>query len=54
MLGSHGKISSLFLGDPAMQEAPQEETVFVRLSVHADLSSKAYNLAFLRPITLKF
>ena len=47
-----------FLGDPAKQEAPQEETPFVRSSgrsaVHHDLSSKAYNSASLRPIALKF
>ena len=45
-----------FLGDPAKQEAPQEETVrsYVPLFVRHDLSSKAYNLASLRPIDLKF
>ena len=50
--------SILFVGDPMKQEAPQEETAFVRLFGHlavcADPSWKAYNLASLSPITLKF
>ena len=45
---------SEFLGDPAKQEAPQEETAFVRSAVRHDLSSKAYNSASLGPIILKF
>ena len=43
-----------FLGDPAKQEAPQEETASVRPSVRHDLNSNAYNSASLRPIALKF
>ena len=43
-----------FLSDPAKQEAPQEETAFIGLSICTHLSSKAYNSAPIRPIALKF
>ena len=51
-------MNMVFLGDPAKQEAPQEETAFVCSAVYsfvrAHLSSNSYNSASLRPTELKF